>query len=98
MGDHVMTDLVAEILALKAERRAAIVGHNYQSPEIRDVADVVTLSGGISIKSVAIAGPAVEQRRLLLRLGPLRRSRRRHGDRCANNAQRDSRRPRPRRD
>lgn len=38
---RVAPDLVAEIRALKAERGAAILAHNFQIPEIQDLADVV---------------------------------------------------------
>src|SRR5262245_32155401 len=34
-------DLIAEIHALRRERHAAILAHNYQIPEIQDLADVV---------------------------------------------------------
>jgi len=34
-------DLIAEINELRTQRHAAILAHNYQRPEIQDIADVV---------------------------------------------------------
>ena len=34
-------ELVGRIASLRRERRAVILAHNYQTPEVQDVADIV---------------------------------------------------------
>jgi quinolinate synthase len=54
-----MLPLLDEIRALKAERRAAIVAHNYQRPEIQDLADVVADSLQMARQATAIDAPVI---------------------------------------
>jgi len=58
-GEGLVTDLLAEIRALKAERGAAILAHNYQRPEIQDVADVVADSLKMARRATELDAPVL---------------------------------------
>src|SRR2546427_12106250 len=53
---HSLTD---EILALKAQRRALIIAHNYQRPEIQDLADVVADSLRMARRATESDAPVI---------------------------------------
>jgi len=50
-------DVVAEIRALKAQTRAAILAHHYQRPEVQDVADIVVDSLAMARHAAALDAP-----------------------------------------
>jgi quinolinate synthase len=52
-------DLIAEIRALKRERGAAILAHNYQRPEIQDLADVVADSLKMARRATELTTPVL---------------------------------------
>ncbi|HEV8399563.1 MAG TPA: quinolinate synthase NadA [Gemmatimonadales bacterium] len=52
-------DLIREIRSLKARRGAAILAHNYQRPEIQDLADVVADSLQMARQASAIDAPVL---------------------------------------
>jgi quinolinate synthase len=54
-----IAELSVEVRALAAERRAVILAHNYQVPEVQDVADYVGDSLGLSRVAVAAEGEAI---------------------------------------
>src|ERR1051326_3708476 len=51
VGVNFGLDLAAEITALKAERNAVILAHNYQVKEIQELADFVGDSLGLSYQA-----------------------------------------------
>jgi len=53
--DHEIPRLAAEIRELAAERRAIILAHNYQRPEVQDVAHFVGDSLGLSRRAADVA-------------------------------------------
>ncbi len=63
MGSSIPTtitrDLIAEINELRTERRAAILAHNYQRPEIQDVADVVADSLQMARRATDLDAPVL---------------------------------------
>ncbi|HEV8263320.1 MAG TPA: quinolinate synthase NadA [Gemmatimonadales bacterium] len=54
-----MRALIDEITVLKTERQAAILAHNYQRPEIQDLADVVADSLQMARRATAIDAPVL---------------------------------------
>jgi len=52
-------DLIAEIDTLRAERSAAILAHNYQRPEIQDLADVVADSLKMARRATELDAPVL---------------------------------------
>jgi quinolinate synthase len=54
-----MGPLIDEIRSLKAERHAAILAHNYQRPEIQDLADLVADSLQMARRATAIDAPVI---------------------------------------
>src|SRR6201982_3342515 len=52
-------DLASEVRRLKVERNAVILAHNYQVPEIQDVADFVGDSLGLALEARHPAPPVI---------------------------------------
>jgi len=54
-----ITELKAEVRALALKRNAVILAHNYQVPEVQDVADYVGDSLGLSRRAAAAEGDTI---------------------------------------
>src|SRR4051812_17980831 len=58
-GDENVPELSAQVRELAAERNAVILAHNYQVPEVQDVADYVGDSLGLSQKAAAAGADTI---------------------------------------
>ncbi len=54
-----MNKLIEKIERLKSEREAVILAHNYEPPEIQDIADIVGDSLGLSIDAAKLDNPVI---------------------------------------
>src|SRR5205809_8115334 len=59
MPSSLQQDLISEIRALKAERRAVILAHNYQIPALQDMADVVADSLRMARRATELDAPVL---------------------------------------
>jgi len=59
MNPPATRSLITEILALKAQRRALIIAHNYQRPEVQDLADVVADSLRMARRATESDAPVI---------------------------------------
>ncbi len=54
-----MRDLIKKINQLKKERQAVILAHNYEPPEIQDIADIIGDSLGLSVDAARLDNPVI---------------------------------------
>jgi quinolinate synthase len=59
LSEHQIRSLSEEVRALAIERRAVILAHNYQLPEVQQVADYVGDSLGLSRRAAAAEGEVI---------------------------------------
>ncbi len=59
LSSEEITEMQREVRALAAERGAVILAHNYQVPEVQDVADYVGDSLGLSRRAAAAEGDTI---------------------------------------